>query len=208
MSEFLSHPFLLVLVGGVLTRLLVPALARRWHTHQKELEIKIGLVSEVSESIMAFMTAIQVIHIGAKRFLDNPQQLANFQQDFTKAYRDWEVRSAVIGVKLQTYLPDTPIPQEWAHLSTMLEDFYALEGLSEEAIQTFAAGISKKLSRSLDGEKVGTEWDKIKAAVLKKKSAIIASILASRKLNIGTRSHFSWPANRASTQPRKDRPRR
>lgn len=200
MSELLSHPFLLVLVGGLLTRLIVPALTRRWHTHQKELEIKIALVSEISESIVAFMTAIQVIHIGAKRFLENPQQWAGVQQDLTKAYRDWEARSAVIGVKLQTYLPHTQIPKEWTHLSTMIEDFYAFEGLSEQAIQTFAAGISKKLSHSLGGEEVGHEWNKIKAAILKKKSALIASILESRNLNLGAQSHFRWLVNRPSTR--------
>jgi hypothetical protein len=209
MSDLLKHPFLLLLVGAALTGIIVPAFTRRWQIHQKELEIKIDLVSDISESIMAFVMAIQVIHVGAKRYGHQSDQVTHFQEDLTKAYREWEVRSSVIGTKLQAYLPNTPIPEEWTHLSSVLEDFYALEGLSKEAVQTFAASISGKLSRLLGQESVGKEWDQIKAAILRKKSGIIASILASHGLNIGRQARLSWlPNSRLHTDARKSSARR
>lgn len=185
MIDFLRHPLFLTAIGAALARIIAPALLRRWQVHQKELEIKIALVSEISESVAAFVAILQIVHSGATEFADNPQQLSNLQQDLIKAYREWEVKSSVIGVKLQTYLRDTKVPHEWAQLGRLVEDFYALEGLSKDAIHSLAAGLSKKLAHDLKSEDIGHEWDKIKAAVLRKKTQIINDILGAPKLNLG-----------------------
>lgn len=108
MSDFLKHPFVLLLSGAVLTGLIIPAITRWWQVQQKELEIKIELVEAVSQSVMTFLTAIQLVHIGARRYEDDKQR-AEFMENLNKAYPEWEVDSAVIGTKLRAYFPSTEI---------------------------------------------------------------------------------------------------
>lgn len=186
MSELLKHPFLLLVVGALLSGVVVPALTRHWQVHQKELEIKIDLVSDISVTIMTFLMAIQIAHIGKDRYGQNPDQ-----GTLTVAYRDWQVRSVVIGTKLQAYFHDSRVPEEWSHLCNVIEDFYALEGMSKEAVQTFTVGISEKLSRLLNDGDVGKEWEQLEQGILRKKSRIIASILSTRGLNRARQSE-AW----------------
>jgi hypothetical protein len=189
MWEFLKHPLFLLLVGFALTGVIVPAITRLWQIRQKELEIKIDLVSDVSESVMTFLMAIQFVHLTPRRFPDRAQELSEFQQELNKRYIEWEVRRSVIGTKLEAYLPHTSIPKEWTNFSAVMNDFYAQEGMSKEGIPTFAIGISGQLSRLL-GEDVGHNWGQLKEAILKMKAEIIAKILAARRLNIRARALF------------------
>ena len=46
----LSSPLLITVVAAVLSGLLLPYIARGWQDHQKALEIKTGLVTQMSES--------------------------------------------------------------------------------------------------------------------------------------------------------------
>ena len=194
MSEFLKHPFILLLTGFALTGLIVPTITRWWQIRQKELEIKIELVSEISESVMKFVMAIQFSHIAARSYGNHTEELSRIQHDLNNSYHEWEVRSAVIGTKLQAYLPDTSsIPEEWTDFGRVMQDFYAQEGMPKGEIQTFAVSISDRLSKLLGGETVGHKWDELKDAILKKKSNIIASILACRRLNIGILPLLSLP---------------
>ena len=195
MSELFRHPFLLLVVGALLSGVVVPALTRHWQVHQKELEVKIDLVSDISESIMNFVIAIQVAHVGMDRYGQNPDQ-----GDLTRAYREWQVRSAVIGSKLQAYFHDSIVPEEWAKLCEVLEDFYALEGMNKEAMQTFATRISDKLSRLLNDSNFGRDWEQLEQGILKKKSRIIAAILSTRGLN-RARQPGAWPLIRKRHDP-------
>ena len=47
--EWLSHPLLLLLVGALVSSYLLPLLTQSWQNHQKELELKSALVSQISE---------------------------------------------------------------------------------------------------------------------------------------------------------------
>jgi hypothetical protein len=183
MREFLKHPLFLLLVTFALTGIIVPAIARSWQIRQKELEIKIDLISDVSESVMTFLMAIQFVHVMPKRYPDGADRLSEFQKNLDKQFSEWEVRRSVIGTKLEAYLPDKSIPEKWTNFCGVVSDFYAQEGIPKEGIQTFATGISGQLSRLL-GEAVGHSWDEIKQAILKMKAEIIVEILASRRLNI------------------------
>ena len=58
--------------------------------HQKELEVKIDLVSDISETIMNFVIAIQVARVGKDRYGQHPDQ-----GGLKSACRDWQVRSSV-----------------------------------------------------------------------------------------------------------------
>jgi hypothetical protein len=192
MSEFLKHPLLLLLVGFALTGITVPVITWWWQIRQKELEIKIGLVSEVSESVMMIVMAVQRVHVTRQRYPKSPDALSASQKEMDNRYVEWEVQSSVIGTKLEAYLPHTSIPKEWTELRDVaVNDFYALEGKDKNSAQTYALDLSHKLSALL-GKEVASDWVKLRGAILEMKSAIIAKILASGRLNIGGHqlSHF------------------
>lgn len=172
MTEFLKHPLTILLVGALISGLLIPAITRRWQNHQKALEIKMQLVSELSKTIMEIIMAIQFAHLGAK---------SQMQADFDKAYREWEVQSAVIGTKLQAYYPNTKIPDEWTVFSELVTEFYALEGVDQNRKPEIESAIRDKL-----GMLFGTEfqnqqdWSELKNGILTIKSMLIQKVLKAR----------------------------
>src|SRR5688572_11993187 len=107
-DALLRHPLTALLVGAALTGLIVPRITRQWQLRQKRLEVKTALVAELSELVMRFLMAIQFVHVRAASFS---------QESFDDAYREWEVRSAVFGTKLQAYLPTHDLPAEWSQFS-------------------------------------------------------------------------------------------
>lgn len=167
MVELLKHPLTILLVGALISGLLLPEFTRRWQNHQKALEIKTELVSDLSKSIMGMVMATQFAHVGAK---------SQKQADFDQAYRDWEIESAVIGTKLQAYFPDTTIPTEWTAFSALVTDFYALEGVGPDERSRFAADLAKRLGVP-SGDQGARDWLALKNAILERKSALIQQVL-------------------------------
>jgi hypothetical protein len=55
----LVHPLLLLIVGALLSSWLIPSITQRWQNHQKELEIKTNLASQISESVTGITMAVQ-----------------------------------------------------------------------------------------------------------------------------------------------------
>lgn len=167
MVELLQHPLTVLLVGALLSGLLIPAFTQRWQNHQKALEIKTQLVSDLSKSIMGMVMATQFAHIGAK---------SQKQADFDQAYRDWEIESAVIGTKLQAYFPDTTIPSEWTAFSALVTDFYALEGIAVNERSRYASNLATRLGVVSSHEGAG-DWLALKNGILERKSALIQQVL-------------------------------
>jgi hypothetical protein len=167
MVELLKHPLTVLLVGALISGLLIPAFTRRWQNHQKALEIKTQLVSDLSKSIMEMVMATQFAHLGAK---------SQKQADFDQAYREWEIESAVIGTKLQAYFPDTTIPTEWTAFSALVTDFYALEGSRVDERSGYAADLATRLGVP-SGHQDARDWLALKNGVLEKKSALIQQVL-------------------------------
>jgi hypothetical protein len=187
MSALLAHPLVVLLVGAALTGILVPALTRRWQDRQKELDIKASLVSELSEAIMSIVMAVQFVRVRAERaqhgLVDTFDEKAKEkrQEEFSEAYRTWEVRSAVLGTKLEAYFPDTTIPSDWTTFSDVVTRFYALEGVREHHRQEGLTRLLEQMLPSLSHEeRFRRGWPGLKEAILKKKSEIIRNVLNSR----------------------------
>jgi len=174
LAELLKHPLTILFVGALISGLLIPTITRRWQNHQKALEIKTQLVGELSKSIMEIIMGIQFAHLGAK---------SQKQADFDKAYREWEIQSAVIGTKLQAYFPDTTIPDEWTGFSELVTGFYALEGIDQDEKPkfVFVSDFQKKLGLLLDSEyQHQKDWGVLKNGILKRKSELIQKILRAK----------------------------
>jgi hypothetical protein len=169
-DTLLRHPLITLSFGALLTGVLVPLITRQWQLRQKRLEVKIALITQMSESVMRFLMAIQFVHVGARSFN---------QQAFDDAYREWEIGSAVFGTKLQAYLgSDSTLPAEWMRFAEAISIFYAIEGTPHEQRK----GLYSRLRSMLGGYVVeaGTdEWMLIREALLRWKAELINLLMAS-----------------------------
>jgi hypothetical protein len=180
MSAFLAHPLIVLLVGAVVTGLLVPTLTRRWQDRQKELELKTQLVSELSQSTMEIIMAVQYFHLAARGQRQGDTDLTSLGQELNQAYREWEVKSSVIGTKLQSYFSTTTIPTEWSQFSETIGWFYALEGVSDEDKQKLTQNIKERLRSLLGpGSVAGEDWGHLRAGILQEKAELIQKVLKS-----------------------------
>jgi hypothetical protein len=196
MAEFLTHPLVVLLVGAVITGLLIPWLTHGWQNRQKELEIKTGLVSDISESTMTILKrieAVQVLRTGLPQDASNDNAAPEderkrgikrqFQEAFdtmNQASQDFAIQSAVIRTKLQAYLPE--VSSNWSDFSDVVLRLYALEGIrGEQGHKHYKEELRQKLSGLLSpGTLVGEDWVEIRDQVLKIEDVLIQQILKSR----------------------------
>jgi hypothetical protein len=189
MKDVLAHPLVVLLVGAAVTGFLIPTLTRRSQDRQKELELKTELVSELSESIMEMVMAVQFSHMTLTRGED--VDLESLEKELNQAYREWEVRSAVIGTKLQSYFPATTIPTEWREFSNTVGQFYALEGASYERRQELALNIREKLLGMLGPGSVASEdWGDLRGGILEKKAELIRKVIEAPLSTFGSSRTF------------------
>ena len=114
---------------------------------------------------MEIIIAVQFAHLGVK---------SQKQADFDRAYREWEIQSAVIGTKLQAYFSDTTIPDEWTDFSELVTGFYALEGVGQAERPMFVSDIRRKLGVLLESEYQDQQyWGALKNGILKRRLDIL-----------------------------------
>lgn len=131
MSEFLSHPFVLAIFGSVVTvfftGFLIPDLTRGWQDHQKELDLKTALVSDVSSSATKIIIAIQIHEV---RYRRQAQVSVPDVASLDNAYRTWQVNSEITRSRLQSYFPGTLIGQHWSLYATLITKLYVISDCS------------------------------------------------------------------------------
>lgn len=141
-----SHPFILVLVGSTASGLLIAYFTRMWEKrqktidsdrqerqqriqlniaiNQKELDLKIRLVEQISSSITKFIWPLlsemqkTLPVIGS---LDDPTT-----RRMHKMFYEWELSSKSISTQLLAFFPDTNILTRWKWFIDMTKNFYAL----------------------------------------------------------------------------------
>jgi hypothetical protein len=166
----LAHPLLLLAVGAAVSSFLVPAVTRRWQDHQKELEVKVGLVDQISKAVAEFLIAIQFAELQAQ---------SQSQEEFDDAYRAWEVAQPTIGGRLQAYFPESSLPSEWAELTRRVTAFYGATGVSDgtERVRRLReiAAVSDADDRS------ATElWREAKVSLLRANDRLSSRVLTER----------------------------
>lgn len=186
--EFVSNPMLILIVGALVTGLLVPYITNQWQNHQKELELKTDLVAEISDVVTRMILAIQFAEVGATSFT---------QEDYDKSYSNFLVSSAIIGSKIRSYFPDTQLGKEWDTNSKIIEDLYALSGITNETrrlellqkINTYLSTDSAPIELGLlvfkgntpeEQLQWQTNWGKLRDKTLERKDNIIQAILKNR----------------------------
>lgn len=204
MSDFLSHPLVVLFVGAIITGLLIPWLTRQWQDRQKELEIKTKLVSDISESTMTILKRIEAVRV-TKTWLprrksddDTDTKYNGIRKQYREAYEamnsaahEFAVRSAVIGTNLEAYLPNSEIPQKWSDFADIVYRFYALEGIYEtEKRKKYEQNLRQELS-SLVNDEIDAQkgWVEIRDRILEVKADLIQNVLKS-SISVFSRSSF------------------
>lgn len=120
--DWLSHPLLLLLVGAVISSFLIPDITRRWQDHQKELELKTALVSQITDATTSTLTEAELLATGAET-KDQGQLSARVRS----VYQDWMIKGAAIRAELEAYFPGTLLSRDWFYYYGLVHDYYLLQ---------------------------------------------------------------------------------
>ena len=141
----------------IVLAILAPWIAKRWQDKQKELEIKTGFVSEISDAVMK---TVMTIDLATNQSNDSQRKVTpdNINEELYDAYKEWEVTRCIIGSKIHAYFPK--ILEKW---------------------ETFSKRVTKYYECKWDGEKVTEECvfalEKERREMLQEKADIISEIL-------------------------------
>ena len=118
-GKWLASPLLITVVAAVLSGLLLPYIARGWQNHQKALEVKTGLVTQMSESSSGTVATSRFL---AAKLIPSAVEA---QPVWNKAYRDWATESSSIGARLQAYV-SLDAGTRWRSFGYAVTDFLSL----------------------------------------------------------------------------------
>ena len=117
-------------------------------------ETRTRLASEVTESVVKFLSAVQFA-----------EQNAIDQAEYDRAFKDFQLKQATLGTQLRSYFPDPQIAADWKTLSEAVIEVYALSDTWSDAFRSERIGRLKS-SFSLDA----TDWELLQRVELKKGS--------------------------------------
>jgi hypothetical protein len=121
--RWLAHPFVIAICVAVIVNWLIPSFTRKWQDHQKALEIKTGLVSDMGESVSDAVMTGRFIAAGlVSRSSSDPRA---DQRAFNDGYRAWTTSNASIGAKLQAYF-GSDLGSEWRAFANVVTDYFQL----------------------------------------------------------------------------------
>jgi hypothetical protein len=143
-----------------------PAVGRQSHVQEGKLiprptepatptiETRTRLASEVTESVVKLLSAVQFA-----------EQNAIDQDEYDRAYKDFQLKQAILGTQLRSYFRDPRVAADWKTLSEAVTEVYALSGTWSDAYRSQRID-SLKSSFSLDA----TDWELLQRVELKKGS--------------------------------------
>lgn len=112
-----SHPFVLLLLAAGISGLLVPYITNQWQNHQKELELKTGLASQISKAVADIIIVSRIAQIPAYAYTN---------LSYPSTFEGWEISKATIGSQIQAYFPENEIKRKWDNLSSAITEFSGL----------------------------------------------------------------------------------
>ena len=112
------------MVAALLGGWLIPQVTRKWQDHEKALEIKTGLVSEMSESVSSAVMTGRFIAVGLVRGASADPSAD--QRAWNDGYRAWTTGSASTGAKLEAYFAASDLGSEWRSFANVVTDFFQL----------------------------------------------------------------------------------
>jgi hypothetical protein len=130
--KWLSHPLLLLLVGGAftacITNYLIPRITHEWQTHDKELEmendryqkevaVKALLARDIGKSTGSFLAVMHSIELSWS---------GKTGPAYDRAYEEWSASSSGISSQIGVYFPDAAINDSWREYTDNVYTLYSL----------------------------------------------------------------------------------
>lgn len=187
----LMQPYLVLLATAILSGLLIPSITRAWQDRQRELEVKTELVSELSDTVTAFVVAVQDVEIAEMR--NQPYNGEAYYQ----AANEWEIGLSRISAKLTAYFPNTRLPDDWKVFAATVDEVYALTHTKVPAFRTKRLNVIRAQfeDSAINWDDLSTPveelesleaarpyesaWFSLKAAILERKDRIVEQMLSS-----------------------------
>ena len=142
LDAILRHPLFLILATGLVSGLLIPRLTQRWQDHQKAIETRTRFSSEVTESVVKIVLAVQMAERGAIS-----------PESYDEAYHEWEVKRATLGSELRGHFQDGQLAMDWMAFSEEVMQLYILSGTFSEPYRTI---VLDKLRKAFPDEEI--DW--------------------------------------------------
>jgi hypothetical protein len=120
--RWLSAPLLITIIGALLINYVIPKITSKSQSHQRALEIKTQLVTDMSESASSAVVTGELIATDVVRKRNGGDPNAVFQSGL----RDWQIASARIRSEIEGYFPKTALGDHWNDFSQALTSMYAL----------------------------------------------------------------------------------
>lgn len=186
LPEFLAHPFVLLIVGIVISSILVPVFSKRWQDRKKKLEIKIELITKISE-------------VTASWELDT-RAMVNLKERPLERNPNWRVKGSSITAILYAYFPTEQIYQKWKVYFNIIDQFWWFSNMvfhgemkdeykkNVDMFQNFLGDEFKKsdwdiffnIQNETDAGKSGIVWSNLIDLLTKKQYDVVSSILDSK----------------------------
>jgi hypothetical protein len=112
-TKQLKHPFVLLIIGALISSLIIPYFTRQWQDNQKQLELKTALADDINKAVSDSIVSSR----------DGYQADSSFT-----TYKSWEISKETIGSKIGAYFSDHEIRLSWNNLSSAVEQlsYYVL----------------------------------------------------------------------------------
>lgn len=125
-SDFFAHPFILLVAGAIITSAIIPWLTNRWQNHKKKIEIKIDLVSRISETVILCTHNIATILLNKKQI----------EAGTITESKEWVSKGKIVGAYIRAYFKNSSLPNEWDKFFEMLWDYWGFAmNLADDSIQ-------------------------------------------------------------------------
>ena len=188
MTDVLTHPLILLLVGAVLTGILFPWLSRQSQERKQALDLKTSLVSEMTESVVSLLSRVAAVRVLQSWLPSSQAKLDAAVDEMNADYFRFRSTGSVIGVKLSAYFPESEVTAEWQELNELVLEVYALEGIHDEdrrkATQVRIRGRLQERYPDLliadDWGEITEKWAQVQDALMRFQSDLARRILRER----------------------------
>jgi hypothetical protein len=123
----LTNPLTLLAAGAAVSGWLIPRFTRKWQDHQVELDMKVKLVSGLSDSVTKLILAIQ--------YAEDPNTTQEELPKMNDAKREWHQGCSSVGSRIETYFyrsKNNTIEGKWIKLALLMENLYFLPGTKND----------------------------------------------------------------------------
>ena len=138
--HWLSAPLLLTVVGALLINFVIPQITTNSQNHQRALEVKTSLVSDMSDAIAK---SLMVARLVATDVI--PKTGASAQGPFNTGLQEWQEQQAKLGTELEAYFPGSRVSGEWRQYAETVTNVYFLSATGVEDRLPLVEKLQKRL---------------------------------------------------------------